>query len=589
MALMFLSTCPRRTIMAHAARTTRTTLGRTLAALTKVKVSKSDAPDHINRAGAPSYYRSLREQVVAVLTTGTLGNTFYASRDELAKEAVEVLTKCREVDASFLARALVYGREEGMMKILPVLGLVILSAGGGRTKKNFESVFNRVIKTPDDLRSFVEICKSGVISGRKGLGGMTVAKVKNWLCDMSEYHALKYGSAVSKGVTLRDVIRLSHPTPSNPKTSEMFGWLVRGKGGLGSDTGLNPKLRALESLKLATASDEQIAFICEGRLPYEVVIPSLRETSPAIWSELLRQAPYMNLLRMLATFTRHNVFANEENVRYAVEKLTNPEAVQHSKVLPFRFYNAWMTYSETEGRHMAIADALRKACEISFSNMPSFGNRTVAIAPDVSGSMSSCVSDKGTIRCIDIAGLFTGALLKRCEDRALVLPFDTAVHTNHNLSKRDDILVIAKKVASYHGGGTAVGAPMQYLLDRKIKIDVVIGITDNEEWAYGEGSYSTGSFYDLWLRYKQEVNPDAIAYLVTVVPNRDAVAPVGAKDVHFIYGWSDKVLQYIGKTLEGGESQIQAVERIELDDVGVTAHFVRARADSSSDCAKPGE
>jgi hypothetical protein len=37
------------------------------------------------------------------------------------------------------------------------------------------------------------------------------------------------------------------------------------------------------------------------------------------------------------------------------------------------------------------------------------------------------------------------------------------------------------------GGSTAVGAPIQYLLDRKIKTDVFIGITDNEEWAYGSG------------------------------------------------------------------------------------------------------
>jgi len=278
---------------------------------------------------------------------------------------------------------------------------------------------------------------------------------------------------------------------------------------------------------------------------------------------------------MLATFTRQKVFEDEANVRFACEKLANPAAIEHSKVLPFRFYNAWNAYLETEGHHMAIADALRQACETSFQNMPSFGNRTVVIAPDTSGSMDNQVSDKGTTRFIDIAGLFTGALLKRCEDRVLVLPFDTSVHTNHSLSARDDILVTAKKVASYGGGGTAVGAPVQYLLDRKMKVDVVIGITDEEDWAYGhENNYASDKFYSLWLRYKKEVNPDAIAYLVTIAPYRDAVAPTGAKGVHFIYGWSDKVLQYIGATLEGGESQIQAVEQIALDTVGTTATFV---------------
>lgn len=557
--------------MAHA---TRNTLGQTLAGIAHAKPSKI-ALDHTNRAGKRSYLRSLREQTVAVLTTGTLSNAFYASRDELANEAVEVLTHCREADASFLAKALVHGREAGMMRLLPTLGLVILSAGGGRTKKYFESVFARVIRTPDDLRSFVEICKSGAIRGRKGLGGMTVAPVREWLCGMSEYHALKYGSAVSKGVTLRDILRMSHPAPGDPKTSEMFGWLVRGKDGFGGNTELNPKLRALEALKRATTDDERASFIREGRLPFEVVVPSMGATSTAIWTELLRQAPYMNLLRMLATFTRQRVFEDEANVRLACEKLTNPVAVQHSRVLPFRFFSAWKAYEGTEGHVSAIADSLRQACETSFQNMPSFGNRTVVIAPDVSGSMDNEVSDKGTTRFIDIAGLFTGALLKRCEDRALVLPFDTVAHANHSLSKRDDILVTAKKVASYRGGGTAVGAPIQYLLNRKIKADVVIGITDNEDWAYGhDGAYASDSFYSLWLRYKKEVNPDAIAYLVTIASYRDAVAPMGAKGVHFIYGWSDKVLQYIGNTLGGGYGQIQEVEQIELDQVGATATFV---------------
>ncbi|HEY9585270.1 MAG TPA: hypothetical protein VJJ02_01595, partial [Candidatus Paceibacterota bacterium] len=187
--------------MANTAERT-TALDQTLAALTQ-RGSRKNALDHVNRAGAPSYQRSLREQVVQVLCTGTLSDSFYASRDELASEAVDVLTRCREADASFLAKALVYAREQGMMKILPTLGLVILSAGGGRTKKYFEGVFARVIATPDDLRSFVEICKSGAIRGREGLGGMTVPVVRKWLCEMSEYHALKYGSAVSKGVTLR--------------------------------------------------------------------------------------------------------------------------------------------------------------------------------------------------------------------------------------------------------------------------------------------------------------------------------------------------------------------------------------------------
>src|SRR3989344_8582593 len=52
--------------------------------------------DHLNREGAPSYGMSLKEQVVNVLVTGTLGDTFYASSQQLAEEAMMVLCQARQ-------------------------------------------------------------------------------------------------------------------------------------------------------------------------------------------------------------------------------------------------------------------------------------------------------------------------------------------------------------------------------------------------------------------------------------------------------------------------------------------------------------
>jgi 60 kDa SS-A/Ro ribonucleoprotein len=531
-------------------------------AAAKLKVKKVET--HLNHAGAPSYYRSLPEQVVCILTTGTLGDTYYATGNQLAEEALGVLLEAREKCPDFLARALVYARNEGLMKTLPVLGLVVLSGGKGVCKSLFESIFSRVILTPDDLRDFVVITISGKIPGRKGLGGITRDAARTWLQGISEYHTVKYGSANSHGIALRDILRMSHPKPESEVIAERFGWLVKGRKGLNGNVGLNPQIRSLEALKSAATEEEVIALIRQGRLPYEVVVPTVKATTPAIWSELLRQAPYFNLLRNLNALTRHGVFQNDENVRYAVDKLTNQQAVGHSKVLPFRFFDAWSAYTQNGDSDYRIADALREALEISFVNMPSLGNRVVAIGTDTSGSMESPISDKGTTRFIDIAGIFTGALMKRIEGRAIPLPFDTHIHTNHDLSSRDDILVTAEKIASYGGGGTAVSAPVQYLLDRKIRADAFIGITDSEEWAYGRGYYASGSFLELWRRYRTEINPKAKAFLVTIAPYRDAVAPSGEQGVHFIYGWNDQCLKYISLKLESGEGQIEQIEKMAI-------------------------
>jgi 60 kDa SS-A/Ro ribonucleoprotein len=519
----------------------------------------------LNHAGGVTYERSLREQVLQVLTTSTLGNTFYVSSDNLRKETVDVLTRGRRECPEFLARALVWARNHGMMRKVPILGLCILSAGGGATKRLFTQVFPLVVKTPDDLREFIRECIEGHIPGRKGLGGMTVPVVRDWLATLTEYHALKYGSSVSKGVTLRDAIRMSHPKPQSAEIAETFAWLVRGNEGLGGDLGTLPQIRAFEALKRATTEEEQVRLVRDGKLPFEVVVPVAKPTT-RVWSELLLHAPYMNLLRNLVTFTRHGVFTEESHVLHAIERLTDARAVQHSKVLPFRFWNAWKQYREVEGFEPRIADAIRQACETSFANLASFGDRTVCVAPDVSGSMSSAVSDKGTTRCIDIAGIFAGALMKRMPERGIVLPFESHVVTNAGLSFRDDVLVTAEKLARIHGGGTAVGAPIQHLLDRKISVDVFIGITDNEDWDHGDGygHQIRGSFLALWRDYRKNVNPNAKAFLVTIAPYRDAVAPKGEKGVRFIYGWSDRVLEYIMLSLDAGKTQVQAIEAMSL-------------------------
>ena len=221
------------------------------------------------------------------------------------------------------------------------------------------------------------------------------------------------------------------------------------------------------------------------------------------------------------------------------------------------------------GSDSRIANALRDALELSFVNMSAFGSRTVAVGTDVSGSMSSTpISEKSSTQCIDIAGIFTGALLRKIENRAIPLPFEGHIVANHGLSSRDGILTTAEKIARIGGGSTAVGAPIEYLLQQKIAADVFVGITDNIDWAYGEGYSCSASFLTLWRRYRKEISPNCKAYLVTIAPYRHAVAPAGEPGIRYIYGWSGQVLKYIGLDLESGESQVLAIESMHLGGVG---------------------
>lgn len=517
----------------------------------------------VNHEGAPCYVLGLEDQVLQVLTTNTLGNTFYASQQEIAQTTLDVLYRAVRECPEFLAKALVYARNEGLLKTVPVVGLVVLSTA--RDKGLLEAVFDRVILIPDDLRSFVEWCKSGKIRGRKGFGGCVVPLVRRWLVRMSEYHAVKYGSSASKGFTLRDIIRLSHPKTSDPASHERLGWLNRGWDAIGpAPSPTNPKLWALEALKRATSEDETVRLITEFGLPYEVVVPAVRSASPRVWEALMMAAPYMNMVRSLNTYARHGVFENPVNVQYVVSRLTDPKAVEKSRLLPLRFFSAFQAYTATVGYNREIAEALSRAMDLMFVNMPEFPQGTrVAVAPDVSGSMDSPVSDKSQTRIIDIASIYAASILKKSGQDTLLLPFDTKLHSVP-LTGDDSLMAIATKIASYGGGGTSVGLPVQYLLDREIEVDVCIGITDSEDWASGRGFDCRDSFIGLWRKYRQTVNRNAQAFLLTVAPYGHAVAPKDEPNVHFIYGWSDAVVGYIPKIVSAGLGQVDTIKRISL-------------------------
>lgn len=542
----------------------------------------------VNSEGDPTFERNNYERTIQVLTTNTMENTFYVRKEEIEEQTLEVLEEMAQSDPEFLAKALVYAREEGLLQLAPTYGLAVLSKA--EDKDYFKTVFPRIVTTPDNLMKFAEICKSGKV--REGLGGVATKAVKKWLGNLSEYQALKYsgdsptkmkdGKVAKNNFSLRDLIVMARPKPESEEEAERFNWLVT-RHHDEDKLAHNERIANFEALKKAETDEDRVELIKNGGLPWEVVIPSVPKMTPEIWQALMPQMPYMALLRNIRNLEKNGVLQDEENVQYIVDRLTDAEAIGKAKILPFRFYEAYSAYTgKTPGERdydyydeefkekkekvtdSRIEKALEEALELSFINLPEIPG-TVAIGSDVSGSMSSPISSKGKTRYIDVCGVYTGALLKKIPERAIPLPFEHEI-VDINLSAEDRILETTEKIASVGGGGTAVGAPIEKLLRTGTKVDHFIGITDNEDWAYGEGygCYSGGSFLKNWREYRATVNPDAQAYLITIAPYRDAVAPQNEPGVHFIYGWSDKVPGLISNLANGQESQVEKVNNIKL-------------------------
>lgn len=495
--------------------------------------------DTVNHHGFPAFSRDLKEQYVQLLLTNTVGGTFYASESELVDATFELHGRMLADDPAFMAKAVVYARSEGFMRLQPIVGLVYLSTLPD--KGLFNTAFKRVIQTPGDLQDFVALVRGKRI--RKGLGRSVKEAINQYLLNLSEYHAMKYGTG-GQGYGLGDILRLTRPKGASPAQNEIFKWLL-GK----STTNIPNQLLCLEQVKVAKTDEEILFSIRAGRLPYEVVT-GIRKPSQAVWHELMRQMPVFALLRHLEKFTRDELWT-AENLAFVLEKI-NPISIKNAKILPFRI---WSAYAELQtGQKMAprelmahlatLLDAAAAEC------MDIEGK--VCVALDVSGSMDGKISDKSSVSCLQIGALLMAMVNVNCKF-PILMEFDDEARVIDYLPPN-----IVPAVQHFRTkGGTNLEVSIQRLMVERKGVDVFIGITDSEHWAGNRG------FLNVWHEYKRTF-PSAKAFLIQIAPSRGLVAPSSEPDVYYIYGWADTVLKFIAMQQQGLGGQVQYVEGVNI-------------------------
>lgn len=537
--------------------------------------------DTVNHAGAPAFTRSLEERTLQVLMVGNLESTYYCTAADLTAQAIDTLTQMATMDAEFLAKAIVYARNEGYLRIAPIVGLLVLSKA---RPDLFKQIFKSVILQPGDLQDFVTLVRSKSV---RSTGKSVRSAVGAWMNAISEYHVVKYGAPQKKAgsgtpTNLRDILRLTHPKPADAARQALFSYIV--KRIKGEDLSpeliaqLPEKIVAYERFKELTATpeltkaneEEAIALVMDNDLPYEVVTSRL--PTPGAWAALAFKAPFMNMLRNLNNYEKYGVFKNAELKALVISRLKDEAQIRKSKLFPFRFlaaYNAFQGDPE-------VRDALTLAVEKSVLNIPDLG-RTL-VAPDESGSMASPVSEKSDITMKQIGNLFAGALWKKSEGGFMV-PFESYAHpvgfskTAPVVNKRDSLVTIAEKLGTLNGG-TSLSAPLEWAMTQDF--DTGVFITDSESWAdlLNGGGYRYGNSGVLdKIRTYRKTHPKTHFFFIQLVPNDRLAAPKDEPGVHYIYGWSDNVLKYIATTVAGGQDQVQTVRATSIPEATVQACF----------------
>lgn len=483
-------------------------------------------PTTANREGYPAYERPLAEQYLQVLLTNTLGNTFYASGERLLTEAEALHDRMAAEDPELMAKALVFARNEGFMRLQPTWGLAKLA---GVRPDLFARAFDHVILIPSDLQDFMTILGS---MGR-GQGGRAVKRqVARWLNNkLGEYWAIKYNGR-GRGYSLGDIVRTVHPKPAGAKQSVLFKYVVHGE----CARDFFPQIQAFELLKRARTPEQRAELVTEGRLPHEVVT-GVGGLDKACWRALVPQLPFMALLRNLNTLARHGVL--DEFRELIAKRLTNEEALRRARVFPFQFLKAFRQVDIPW-----VRDVLRQAVEITVSNIPEIPGKT-AIFLDTSSSMDGDY--------VLIGAVFALALYKRTGGNAIFWTFDTRVHPQ-SPSLMDSVLSQAGRIQA--DGGTDTSAPIRRLTAGSVPVDNIIMITDEQQTA---GSL----FYHTLVDYRRKVRP-ARAFVIDVSPYRSAMVPTSDRLTHYIYGWSDVVLRYIPLVCQGYGGMVERVAGIAL-------------------------
>ena len=537
----------------------------------------------VNRAEGPAYKSGDEQALVTYLTTGGVGNTYYADKQTLNDEASRYFKQFALRDPRFLAQAAIYARERGLMRSAPITALVHLSTGGSEAKRMFHAAFPRIIQTPGDLQDLWKLVRGP--QKIRGVGRSIRTETNNWLAHLNAYGAIKYGST-SQAFALRDIYRLSRGATFTGEAAAIAHYLTKGE--LTEDA--PAQLRGYHEFKNATADiDTLMKLVGEHRLPWEVVASQVGDGDSAertkVWGTMAINMPYMALLRNLSNLLKYGVLQDQTMRTMVCARLASAEAVAKSKQLPFRFISAIRAvegHRETAGGGVLadVIDALKRALNLSVANFPVGLGHTLAVL-DVSGSMSASIStghshgraaNSEPLRYVDIGAIFAASVFKGAEGGD-IMTFDTEARYERGLSADMGVYDIATRI-NHSGGGTALSVPIQMALSAETKYDTMVFITDSESWVdemSGRGSeYSWGYRHlgetksnALLRAYREKVNSKMQAFFLQLCPTGTQMTAPDLAGTYYISGWSNSVLDYI-LFHAAGNGQLDAIRAIDL-------------------------
>lgn len=176
-----------------------------------------------------------------------------------------------------------------------------------------------------------------------------------------------------------------------------------------------------------------------------------------------------------------------ESAKTIASKLTNPDIVHGSRILPYQMYDAYKAFTSnvrTNGaEYTIIRDALVKAVDLSCDNVDAIDGYSL-IFVDLSGSMDYPVSQMSSTRGKEVAAVLAAVALKK--STATVYAFASRCE-RVDVSSASTVVDITKAILSKNvGGSTYLAAAMEAVSKYENNVDNVIVLTDGDSYSVSD-------------------------------------------------------------------------------------------------------
>lgn len=407
----------------------------------------------------------------AVMACMLWEDNFYIDGQTVAERIAELVPNVPPIEVALIAKD---ARDEQKLRHAP-LWVARAMAKSPKHRPYVASTLAHIIQRPDELGEFVSLYWK---DGKQPLANQVKRGLAAAFRKFDEYQLGKWNKKAD--VTLKDVIRLCHPTPVNKKQSQLWKKLVN------------------DALKTPDTWEKELSA-GKGRNQKES------------WTRLLEENKMgaMALLRNLRNMVDAGV--SDSLIRKALNNC-NP-----GRVLPFRFISAARYAPKFEPE---LEKLMFKCC----ADLPKLSGKTIMVV-DVSGSMGARLSKKSEINRMDTA-IALAMLVRELSEEIVVYATAgndwTRIHATKMVPARRGFAlrdVLNKAYRELGGGGIFVKQCMDYLYEHEKEADRVIICSDSQDCDTRARPESANAFatYNYLMDISSELN--GVAYNKLTVIN----------------------------------------------------------------------